>query len=255
MLETLIFALVLNLVGFLLAYSFQSDKLTDISYSLTFIGIVLFGILNTDMNTVGWVASTVIFIWALRLGTYLFIRINVIGRDKRFDDMRDNFFRFGSFWLLQALTAWVVCLPITLLFASEVTGISSTTATWLGAGIALSGIMIETIADAQKFRFINDKRNSGKWIESGLWRLSRHPNFFGEILVWIGVYVITIEWLARPELYLAALGPATIIFMLLFVSGVPPLEKAAEEKWGKNKDYQQYRNRTSVVIPMLPRKD
>lgn len=255
MLETLIFALVLNLVGFLLAYSFQSDKLTDISYSLTFIGIVLFGILNTDMNTVGWVASTVIFIWALRLGTYLFIRINVIGRDKRFDDMRDNFFRFGSFWLLQAITAWVVCLPITLLFASEVTGISSTTATWLGAGIALSGIMIETIADAQKFRFINDKRNRGKWIESGLWRLSRHPNFFGEILVWIGVYVITIEWLARPELYLAALGPATIIFMLLFVSGVPPLEKAAEEKWGKNKDYQQYRNRTSVVIPMLPRKD
>ncbi len=251
--EALIFSFAFNLVGFLLGYSFRSDKFTDISYALTFSAIALFGFLSSDKTPVQWIVTAVILLWAYRIGSYLFKRINFMGRDKRFDEMRDDFVKFGGFWLLQAVTVWLVMFPPSLLYGVE-SSTNVTALTLVGAGISVFGILFEGIADLQKFKFISDPNNKGKWISSGLWKYSRHPNYFGEIMMWIGIYLICIEWLTKTEVYLAAIGPASIIFMLLFVSGVPLLEKSADRKWGNKKEYRNYRDRTSILIPMPPKK-
>ncbi len=253
LIEALIFSLILNLIGFLLGYSFRSDKFTDISYALTFSAIAIFGLLRSEMSTVQWIVTAVILLWAYRIGNYLFRRIKYFGSDKRFDEMRDDFFKFGGFWLLQALTVWLVMFPANLLYGVNSSN-NVTTLTLIGVGISIFGIIFEAIADNQKFKFIKNENNKGKWISSGLWKYSRHPNYFGEIMMWIGVYLICIEWLDKSEVYLAAVGPATIILMLLFISGVPILEKNADKKWGNNKEFRIYRESTSILIPMPPKK-
>ena len=250
MLETLIFALVLNIAMFLIAFYKKTDKLTDISYALTFAGIVLFGAINNKMSTAQLIAVSIILLWSVRLGSYLLYRIYVIGRDKRFDEMRQSFWKFGRFWVLQGLTAWIVLLPASfLLQTNSVTSLN--TLVFIGALISVFGIVFEGISDIQKFNFIQNKANKGKWIESGLWRYSRHPNYFGEILTWVGVYIISHQHLVGEEVYLGLIGPIFISFILIFVSGIPILEKGADKRWRDDHKYQEYKKRTSVLIPFI----
>lgn len=252
MIESLVFALVLNLLLFILAYSFRTDKLTDAAYALTFVGITVLGVVRNDMSNTKWLVSLVVLVWAARLGTYLVARINRTGQDKRFDQLRDSFFKFGLFWLSQALVAWVIMLPTTLLLAvPRVTTID--TIVIVGIAVALLGIGLETIADRQKQKFQNDPLNKGKWIESGLWRYSRHPNYFGEILVWYGLYTASYSWLSSEQIWWAVLSPITITMLLVAVTGIPPLERSADKKWGKNPRYRAYKREVSMLVPM-PRK-
>jgi steroid 5-alpha reductase family enzyme len=119
---------------------------------------------------------------------------------------------------------------------------------YLGIIIWATGLVIETIADAQKFMFNNDPEKKGRWIDEGLWHYSRHPNYFGEILCWIGIYVYAFY----PEFEQGLVGlisPLFIILLLLFISGIPLLEKASDEKWGHNHEYKKYKRTTSVLIP------
>lgn len=253
MIETLIFSLVLNIAMFLVAYRNKTDKLTDISYALTFIGIALFGVFNNEMSKAQWLVFALVLIWAIRLGAYLLIRIRTIKRDKRFDKMRGNFWKFGQFWILQAITAWIVMLPATFLLRTNVKTELSLLVIVSGL-IALSGIIFEAFADVQKFKFIQNKNNAGKWIDKGLWRYSRHPNYFGEIITWYGIYFVSYTWLTERESAMALLGPIFITFMLGFVSGLPMLEAAADKKWGNNPKYKEYKRKTSVLIPLPKRK-
>lgn len=250
MLFALIFALVLNLVMFFIAFRNKTDKLTDISYALTFIGIVIYNTITaTKLDSVRILVNSIIVIWAIRLGAYLLIRINFMGRDKRFDGMREYFWKFIRFWLLQAITVWVVMLPSVLLSsATGNTKISSMVI--LGLLISAFGILIEALADKQKFEFIKNPANKNKWIDSGLWAYSRHPNYFGEILMWLGVYLSVAHWIDSPEVYIALASPLFITSMLLFISGIPLLEKAADKKWGSDKNYLHYKKSTSVLIPL-----
>ena len=250
MIETLIFALGLNIAMFLVAFYKKTDKLTDISYAVTFAGIVLFGALNNKMSTAQLIAVGITLFWAVRLGSYLLYRIHIIGRDKRFDEMRQSFWKFGRFWVLQGLTAWIVLLPASfLLQANTVTSLDGIVI--IGALISIFGIVFEGISDIQKFNFIQNKHNKGKWIESGLWKYSRHPNYFGEILTWVGVYIVSYQWLVGREVYLGLIGPLFISFILIFVSGIPILEKGADKRWGEDKKYQDYKKRTSILIPFF----
>jgi len=250
MLETLLFALGLNTAMFLVAFYKKTDKLTDISYAVTFAGIAIFGAVQNKMSIAQWVVVGITLLWAVRLGSYLLYRIHVIGRDKRFDEMRKSFWKFGRFWVLQGLTAWIVLLPASILMQSNsVTSLESIVV--FGALISVFGIIFEGISDIQKFNFIQNKANKGKWIESGLWKYSRHPNYFGEILTWVGVYIVSYTWLVGNEVYIALIGPLFISFILIFVSGIPILEKGADKRWGADKKYQEYKKRTSVLIPFL----
>lgn len=252
MIETLVFVLVLNIVGLLIAYSFKTDKLTDISYAVSFAGIALYNMLTNDMSRAQWVVFLLVMAWAARLGSFLLYRVSVKGKDGRFDEMRESFFAFGRFWVLQGVTAWVVMLPASFLLQSGRTTQLNTLAI-VGASVAAAALLFEAVADWQKFKFSLRKNNKTPWIDEGLWKFSRHPNYFGEIMVWIGVYLASYQWLTDNQVFIALLSPLLIIVVLTAGTGIPILEKSADKKWGNKREYQEYKRRTSILLP-LPKK-
>lgn len=248
LIETLLISVGINLAIFIPAYLLKTDKFTDISYSITFILLTIFGYLSSPMNLNHTVLLLLVIIWAARLGTYLFIRIHKMKRDKRFDEMRESFTSFLGFWLLQGFTVWAVMIPSTLYFDNITAEISLLS--YLGVFVWALGLIIESVADFQKYKFKNNPKNKGKWIESGLWKYSRHPNYFGEITLWLGVYLYTLPGLIGLEKLLGVVGPTYIAILILFVSGIPLLEKKAEKKWGDNKNYREYKEETNLLIPL-----
>jgi steroid 5-alpha reductase family enzyme len=197
------------------------------------------------------IAALLVLLWAVRLGAYLFRRILRMKVDHRFDGMRDDPLRFARFWLLQAITVAVVMLPVTyLLDRDDPPGIGA----WsiAGAAVWLVGLLVEAIADAQKSAFKAKAENRDRFVASGLWRYSRHPNYFGEMLVWWGLFLYTVPVLHGAAFAVVA-GPVFITLLLLFVSGIPPLERSAEEKYGNDPAYREYKRRTSILVPLPPR--
>jgi len=144
-----------------------------------------------------------------------------------------------------------VLIPSTLFFTNGVAEIPKYA--YLGVGLWAVGLIVETISDIQKYRFINDPVNKGRWIDSGLWKYSRHPNYFGEILLWIGIYLFTIFGLSLWESVIGLISPIYIASLIVFVSGIPLLEVKADKKWGENENYVEYKRKTSILIP-LPNK-
>ena len=245
----LLLAIGINVVIFIPAFVFQTDKLTDMSYSLTFILLVCIAFALSKMTSPQIIITCMILIWALRLGLFLVIRIRRMGRDKRFDGIRESFGRFIRFWLLQGLSVWIISLPALFFITSE--GIDVFMA---GLAIWLAGIIIETTADIQKYQFTHKSENKGRFIDVGLWAYSRHPNYFGEILCWIGVYVYAYPSLTLLENLFGAASPLFITILLLFVTGIPPLERYADRKWGKERAYKEYKRTTSVLIPWFKKR-
>ena len=188
-------------------------------------------------------------IWALRLGTFLFARIQKAGKDDRFDEIKPSFIRFLNFWTIQGL--WV-----TLTAATALVGITTLTRKGLdifailGFLVWVFGFVIEVIADSQKSRFNSDPANKGRFIQTGLWARSRHPNYFGEIVLWIGIAIIAIPVL-RGWQWVAMMSPLFVTLLLTHVSGIPLLEQKADKKWGGQEDYEIYKKNTPVLIPRL----
>lgn len=249
-------SLAINIVGLLIAYRLQTDKLTDASYSITFASIVVFAMVQADrLDFEQYAAAVVVFLWAARLGSYLLMRVMKFGKDGRFDEWRGNFWKFGRFWLLQAITVPIVLLPVELLFIGDLARETVMSVFIFGIALSLFGLIFEAVADMQKFSFITQKPRPKGWIESGLWKYSRHPNYFGEIVVWYGLFVAATAAIEPlNQVLLAAVGPLFIAGLLMFGSGIPILEKAADKKWGKQKKYQDYKKRTSILVPLPPKK-
>jgi steroid 5-alpha reductase family enzyme len=233
----------LNIVMFFPAFILRTDKLTDISYALTFALVTIFLLVLGDITMHKIIIAVCIIIWAIRLGTYLLIRISRMKKDSRFDNFRHKFFPFLGFWVLQGITVFIVLLPSIFFFR-----ISSPQVYFIGILIWATGLIIETVADYQKYTFIQNKKNKGKWIDSGLWHYSRHPNYFGEILCWLGIWIAVLPSLPLWQQIAGALSPLFISIMLLFISGIPLLEKQGNERWGKDPNYQQYLRNTSSLI-------
>lgn len=246
LLTLFLISLGLNLLMFIPAFIFKTDKLTDASYGITFILLSLIAVYFNSKDFWKYVLLIMVSLWALRLLSYLLIRIIRFGKDKRFDGMRENFFSFLKFWILQGISVFIILIPSLYFFNSETIKINILSI--IGLLIFITGLFIEFFADIQKFKFITNKKNKGKWIDKGLWRYSRHPNYFGESLVWIGIYFFTFSSLNSIEKLISLLSPAFILILLLFISGIPPLEKRADEKFGNNKDYKKYKKQTNIFF-------
>ncbi len=253
-LHLFLISLALNGLFFIFAAILKTDVFTDITYSLTFI-VLSTVLLITAPALAFWqigLAAAVI-LWGLRLGSYLFTRILTIKVDHRFDDKRGNVVAFGSFWLLQALTVAIVMLPVYgLLHGTAGAGTPPANILIIAALLYISGLLIETVADAQKFAFKQTAAGKGRWMQSGIWRYSRHPNYFGEMLVWWGLALPGV-FLFNGLQWLYFIGPVFITLLLLFVSGIPLLEKSADKKWGNDPEYISWRDTTSLLIPLPPR--
>lgn len=256
MLAHLLFALLvatlINMVVFLFAYRWQSDKLTDITYSLTFVVLVTYCILKaSELSFYKWLVFFLVFIWAVRLGGFLLYRITQMGHDSRFDKIRINFWRFFRFFIIQGVGAWLIALPamVAILYnAPNSDGLPGITIA--GIILAFAGLILEVVADAQKSRFKNREGQSGKLFTGGLYRLVQYPNYTGEILFWLGIFISL-----TPDLYglnwFVVIGPLTIIALLVFVSGIPYLEAGRHKKYGSDPYYQEYSRATSKLVPFI----
>jgi steroid 5-alpha reductase family enzyme len=254
-----VFALVVALafliqwLAFIPAYLLQTEKFYDLTGSptyLTVIGAALcYSRYTVPLDARSVLLAALVIVWALRLGTFLFRRIRKAGKDDRFDEIKPSFIRFLNAWTIQAL--WVT-------FTASAALIGITTAArkdldlfaLIGFLVWLAGFSIEVIADAQKSRFNADPANRGKFIRTGLWSRSRHPNYFGEILLWVGVLIITLPVLHGWQ-WVALISPLFVAFLLTRVSGIPLLEKKADAKWGGQAEYEAYKKNTPVLFPRL----
>jgi steroid 5-alpha reductase family enzyme len=244
-------ALAVNGGFFAVAAARKTDVVTDLSYSLTFALLAIVLPFTGAGKPVQLVASLLVVLWALRLGSYLFRRILRTKVDHRFDGVREDPLRFARFWLLQAITVAVVMLPVSYLLDREQPpglGVWSVA----GAAVWLVGFLVEAVADAQKAAFKANDENRGRFVSTGLWRYSRHPNYFGEMLVWWGLFAYAVPVL-HGAAYAVVAGPIYITLLLLFVTGIPPLERSADAKHGDTAAYRDYKRRTSILMPLPPR--
>lgn len=241
-------AFLIQWLAFLPAFLLQTEKFYDLTGSLTYLtvtGCALAFSPNPDGRSL--LLAALVGLWALRLGTFLFRRIRKAGKDDRFDEIKPNFLRFLNAWTIQAL--WVTFTASAALIA-----ISSSTRQALdffalaGLLVWLAGFAIEIIADEQKSRFNADPANRGKFISSGLWARSRHPNYFGEITLWVGVLLVALPVL-RGWGWVALISPLFVTLLLTRVSGIPLLEKKADAKWGGQAEYEAYKKNTPALLP------
>ena len=241
-------AFVIQWLVYIHAWARRTEKYFDLTGSLTYITItVLLVVLTPGVDARGFLLAALVVIWAARLGTFLFRRISRAGKDDRFDELKKSFFRFLNVWTIQGL--WV-----TFTAAAAWVGITSSQRVafdWLAVvGLVLwaVGFAFEVVADLQKSRFKADPANEGRFINTGLWSKSRHPNYFGEIVLWIGVALIALPTFQGWQ-WIAIISPLFVTLLLTRVSGVPMLEKKADGKWGGQADYEEYKRTTPVLIP------
>ena len=246
-------AFLIQWLVFIPAYLLQTEKFFDLTGSLTYISMITVAVCysrySIPLDTRSILLATLVGIWAVRLGAFLFGRIRRAGKDDRFDEIKPNFLRFLNVWTIQGL--WV-----TFTAAAAVVAITTTTRkeldlfTVIGFLVWIFGFAFEVIADSQKSRFNANPDNKGRFIQTGLWSRSRHPNYFGEIVLWIGIAIIALPVLQGWQ-WVALISPVFVTLLLTRVSGVPLLEKKSDKKWGGQEDYETYKKNTPVLIPRL----
>jgi len=244
-------AFAIQWVAFIPAYLNRTEAFYDLTGSLTYITVVVLAILlSPGVSLRSILLLGLVTIWAVRLGTFLFRRTRAAGEDRRFREIKVSFTRFLLAWTLQGL--WVsfsLAAALAAITADSGTGLGIVE--WMGLAVWLVGMAIEVAADQQKGRFKADPANKGKFIRSGLWSWSRHPNYFGEIVLWVGIALISLPALDGWR-YLTLISPVFVTILLTRISGVPMLEARADEKWGGQADYEAYKATTSLLVPMPP---
>ena len=243
-------AFAIQWLAFIPARLFQTERFYDLTGSITYIAVTLAAIsAATAPSGAQWLIAIMIFIWAGRLGSFLFRRIHAAGGDQRFDHIKVSSSRFFVAWTLQG--AWVVmtsCAALTAILSAEQTAVGVIYV--MGAVMWVAGFVIEVMADQQKSRFRADPANAGRFINVGLWARSRHPNYFGEILLWAGIAVMAIPYLSSTQ-WVVMLSPLFVYALLTRISGIPTLARRGQQLWGEDPTYQAYVANTPRLLPRL----
>jgi steroid 5-alpha reductase family enzyme len=247
-----ILAYVINWIVFVPSNIAKTEHYFDLTGSATYVTVTAVALaLSDDLDARAVIVGAMVFVWALRLGSFLFRRVRRDGRDGRFDEIKVDPLRFFMTWTLQGL--WVLLTVACAL--AIITGLERRSIGWVGiAGILVwvAGFAIEVVSDRQKSAFKRDPANKGRFISSGLWAWSRHPNYFGEIVLWTGIAVIALPVLSGWR-WVTLISPVFVTLLLTKVSGIPMLEARAAKRWGDEEEYQVYTANTPVLVPRPPR--
>ena len=245
-------AYAVNWLVYIPAVIFQTEKFYDFTGSLTYLTLIAVACwFSAPLDLRSTIVAALVAIWALRLGTFLFRRISADGKDVRFDKIKTNPLRFLMTWTLQG--AWVILTAASALVI--ITGSSRPPVdAFMIVGLAMwaAGFLIEVAADNQKSAFRSKPENKGRFINVGLWAWSRHPNYFGEILLWSGITVVSLPLLSGWQ-WATIISPFFVTFLLTRVSGIPMLERNGKQRWGDDPDYQAYMKNTPALIPRPPK--
>ena len=246
-----VLAFLIQWICFTPAWFFHSERFFDLIGSATYLTITIVALIAVpEVDTRSVVLGIMVCLWGLRLGAFLFARVQAAGHDVRFNLMKHDFTWFLMTWTIQGL--WVVITSSAALTA--ITSTNKNSFGWIGIiGIIiwLSGFVIEIVADEQKRRFKLNSSNQHSFINKGLWSWSQHPNYFGEIILWIGVTLVALPALSGWQ-YLSLISPVFVFFLLTRISGIPMLDSAARKRWGDDPDFQKYKETTPVLILKRP---
>ena len=245
-------SLAINWLAFIGAFAFKTERYFDLTGSMTYLSLVALAVsLRGEPDPRSLVLAGLIALWAMRLGSFLFVRVSRDGSDRRFDQIKMSLPRFLMTWTLQALWVFLTAAcALAAMTSSEVRPLGIFAA--LGCLVWAGGFSIEVAADQQKRRFRADTSNRDHFIRSGLWAWSRHPNYFGEIALWVGIALIAVPVLSGWQLA-TLISPAFVYLLLTRISGVPLLEARAKKKWGEDPKFTAYMRSTPVLFPRPPR--
>ena len=244
-------AFAINAIAFVPSFIARTEHYYDLTGSLTYITTTLLAlVLTSGLDSRSILIGAMVLLWAGRLGSFLFQRVKKSGKDGRFDQIKQSFLRFLMAWMIQGLWVTLTAGAAFAAIASEKNpdlGLIGA----IGLVIWMLGFALEVAADSQKTAFKNDPKNEGKFINVGLWSWSRHPNYFGEIMLWTGMAILAFPALSGWQ-YLTLISPLFVFTLLTRVSGLPMLERRADKRWGGQADYEAYKAATPVLIPRPP---
>ena len=252
--EAVLIAFIIQWVAFIPAYAFQTEKFYDLTGTLTYLSVTWYALYMssdkfTNLNGASIAIVLLISIWAIRLGSFLFSRIHKDGEDKRFRTIKPSATQFFMTWTLQGL--WVsLCSMCALTAISSESGVVVNAFYYLGVGLFIYGFYTEVKADNEKSKFRSVPENRDKFITTGLWAKSRHPNYFGEIVLWAAIAVISLPSLSGLQ-YITLISLIFTYVLLVHVSGVRMLEARGQKKWGHLEEYKAYQKSTPMLFPKL----
>lgn len=232
------------------AYVYQTETFYDLGGSLTYLTAATYvfsnNYLSHGLNWGNLILSSLMVLWTLRLGCFLFYRVLKKGEDKRFKELKTSPVKFFMTWTLQGM--WVsLCSLCALTAIASKTGVVVNGLFYLGVVIFILGFGLEITADVQKTRFRADPKNEHRFINSGLWSYSRHPNYLGEIILWTGIAISSFSSLQGTQ-YFTLISPLFTYLLLVHVSGINILEKNGQKKWGHLKEYEEYLKKTPKLL-------
>jgi len=241
---------IIQIIVFIPSFIFKTEHYYDLTGGITFISTIIISYLVKSQvyqfDITSLLLVVFISLWALRLSSFLFFRVKRTGQDVRFIKIKQSFSWFLMTFTIQGLWVFMCLFPAIIVMSSNQNNFNSFTI--LGSILWVVGFLIEIIADHQKTQF--NKTNKGSFISKGLWSLSRHPNYFGEFILWLGITVISFPYLDGYQ-FIALISPLFVYLLLNKVSGVNLLENIAEKRWGDDKKYIEYKNRTPIFFPKI----
>lgn len=238
-------------VWFIISILVKRNDVADIAWGIGYILICGYLFLTQEKNPVMNFVYILIVLWGLRLSIHIYLRNRGKKEDFRYKAWRDAWgssFYIRSYlqvYLLQGLILLIIISPV--INAAYWPVLKWSFYTWAGIVCWLIGFYFQAVGDYQLKIFTSNSTSKEEIMQSGLWKYSRHPNYFGEIMMWLGIFIITIP---VPNSFFFVISPALITFLLVFVSGIPLLEK----KYASHPGFFAYKKKTSKLIPWFPKK-
>ena len=240
----------IQIIVFIPSFIFRTEHYYDLTGGITYISTVVMALILKNsyqgIDLISLLLGSMVIIWATRLSSFLFLRVKKSGEDVRFKKIKHSFSWFLMTFMLQGMWVFMCIFPALIVISSFNSEINNYAI--VGSIVWLFGFLFEIIADNQKSNF--NKFNKGEFISSGLWSITRHPNYFGEFILWLGITIASLGYIDNYK-YVLLLTPTFVYLLLTRVSGVNLLEEIGEKRWGNSKEYQKYKEKTPLFFPKL----